>query len=101
MPITEAICCPFCGWWRTNPYGLDNEGNPRWVRFDRLDPAAAPMWRRQRLIGAGRGSHKSRVETLETRPMADLPEDLKKQMREQCQKILAALEEKPRKTSRR
>lgn len=93
MPDTEAICCPFCGWWRPRPYGIDQAGNPREVRFDKVDPATAPMWRKQRLTGAGRGSPNAKVELLDSKGLKDLPEDLKKQMREQCHKILGVLEE--------
>lgn len=93
MPDTKAICCPFCGWWRPSPYGVDREGNPREVRFDKVDPATAPMWRKQRLTGAGRGSPNAKVELLESKGLKDLPEDIREQMKEQCHKILDVLEE--------
>ena len=93
MPDTQLICCPFCGWWRTVRYGIDQAGNPREVRFDKVDPAAAPMFKVQRLSGAGRGSPDAKIETIESKGLKDLPENIKEQMREQCHKILDVLEE--------
>ncbi|MGQ9545943.1 MAG: hypothetical protein ACUVTR_02090 [Dehalococcoidia bacterium] len=92
MPDTESICCCLCGWWRPVPFGTDASGTPREVRFDKVDPTTAPMWRRQRLSGAGRGSHDAKVETLETKGLKDLPEDIKEQIKAQCHKILEVLE---------
>jgi hypothetical protein len=92
MPATEAICCPLCGWWRTIPYGIDEQGNPREVRFDKVDPSASPMWRKQQLTGAGRGSPNAKVETLDSKGLEDLPEHIKDQVREQCHRILEVLE---------
>ena len=89
---TESVCCPLCGWWRSVPYGTDREGNPREVRFDKVDPAAAPMWRKQRLTGAGRASHDAKIELLSSKSLAELPDNLKVQIREQCHKILKVLE---------
>lgn len=92
MPDTQRICCPMCGWWRTHPYGVDRHGVVRQVRFDKVDPETAPMYRRERLGGAGRASSKASIETLETKTLQDLPDDLKEQIRSQCHRILAVLE---------
>jgi len=50
------------------------------------------MWRKQRLAGAGRGSHKAKIELLDSKGLAELPDDLKAQVTEQCHKILKVLE---------
>jgi len=82
-----------CGWWRTLSYGVDQRtGAPREVRFDKVDPSAAPMYRKEKLAGAGRGSKEAKVELLESKGIMALPEALKEQIKEQCHKILEALE---------
>jgi hypothetical protein len=94
MPETERIACPLCGWWRTFPiYGVNRQtGEVREVRFDKVDPATAPMWRKERLTGAGRGSPKAKIELIESKGLKDLPEEMKEQIRGQCHKILEVLE---------
>lgn len=95
MPDTELYCCPFCGWWRPARYGIDQRtGEPREVRFDKVDPATAPMYRVQRLSGAGRGSPDAIVKTIDSKGLQELPEEMKQQMREQAHKILDVLGEK-------
>lgn len=91
MPDTVRICCPMCGWWRTSPYGVSAEGETREVRFDKVDPATAFMYRREKLTGAGRASKNAKIETLETRGLSDLSDELKQQIRSQCHRILEAL----------
>ena len=94
MPDSERYCCPMCGWWRTAKWGIDQKtGEPREVRFDKVDPAVAPMWRRERFTGAGRASKNARIETIETKALIALPDDMKAQIREQCQRILDVLED--------
>lgn len=94
MPDTERYCCPLCGWWRTSPYGINKQtGEVREVRFDKVDPGKAPMYRLERLHGAGRGSPDAKIELLGTKKLEDLPEELKEQMKTQCHKILDILEE--------
>jgi len=93
MPETERVACPLCGWWRTLQYGVDRRtGEAREVRFDKVDPAAAPMYRKERLTGAGRGSPKATVDLLDSKGLKDLPEDMRNQIREQCHRILEVLE---------
>ena len=92
MPDTERICCAMCGWWRTIKWGVYETGEAREVRFDKVDPETAPMWRRERLKGAGRGSKDATIETLETKGLQELPDEMKDQIRAQCQRILNALE---------
>lgn len=93
MPDTERICCPLCGWWRTKLYGVNQQtGEMREVRFDKVDPAAAPMWRKERLTGAGRGSPKAKIELIDSKRLKDLPEEMKEQIRGQCHRILDVLE---------
>ena len=94
MADTERICCPLCGWWRTSPYGINKQtGEIREVRFDKVDPGKAPMYRLERLHGAGRGSPDAKIELIDSKGLKDLPEEIRKQIREQCHKILEILEE--------
>jgi len=91
---TERLACPLCGWWRTAKWGTDQRtGKPREVRFDKVDVESAPMWRLERLSGAGRGSREAKVELLDSKKLGELPAEIKAQIREQCGKILEILEE--------
>lgn len=93
MGDSQRYCCPMCGWWRPASYGIDAAtGEPREVRFDKVDPATAPMWRLERFFGAGRASKNAKIETLETKKIHELPDEMKDQIRTQCQRILAALD---------
>lgn len=92
MPV-ERYCCPMCGWWRTQPYGVNREtGEIREVRFDKVDPATAPMYHKDVMSGAGRGSKDAKVEHIEERGLKDLPDPMKEQIRGQCHRILEVLE---------
>jgi len=94
MPDTEYVCCCLCGWWRTRPLGVNQQtGEIREVRFDKVDPATAPMWQLRRLHGAGPGSHNAKIEIIDSKGIKDLPEELKEQIRRQCHKILDVLGE--------
>jgi len=93
----ERLACPMCGWIRTvsareykrtTPY--HKAGEPREVRFD-IDVEHAPIWRLDRLTGRGRGSKEATIELVDSKTLAELDEDLKEQIKHQCQKILAAL----------
>ena len=93
MPDSVRYCCPMCGWWRTLQYGVDRKtGEAREIRYDKVDPEQAPMYRRERLSGAGRASKNAKIETLETQKLQALPDEMKDQIRAQCQKILRALD---------
>ncbi len=93
---TERIACPMCGWWRTVKWGVDQRtGNPREVRFDKVDVANAALWRLEKLAGAGRGSKDARIELLDSKKLVDLPEETREQIRQQCHKILEVLNEGP------
>lgn len=94
MPDTSRICCPMCGWWRTVQYGIDQRtGKPREIRYDKVDPASAPMYRLERMTGAGRGSKDAKIELLESKGLKDLPADMREQIAAQCRNILEALGE--------
>ena len=67
-------------------------GEPREVRFDKVDVENAPMWRLERLTGAGRGSKDARIEVVDSRKLSELSPELKAQIRQQCHKILEVLE---------
>lgn len=91
---TERVACPLCGWWRTLNFGIDQRtGEPREVRFDKVNLETAPMWRVERLSGAGRASRNAKIELVDSRKLEELPSELKEQIRRQCQKILEILEE--------
>lgn len=93
MPDTERIACPMCGWWRPIPYGANRQtGEVREVRFDKVDPATAPMWHRVRMRGAGRGSKDATIEFTDSKTLTELPEEMKEQIRRQCHRILEVLE---------
>ena len=90
---TERIACPMCGWWRTVAFGVSQRtGKPREIRFDKVDVENNPLWRLERLTGAGRGSRDAKIELLETKKLEELPEDIKEQIRSQCHRILEILE---------
>ena len=93
MPDTEYICCPLCGWWRTSPFGVNERtGEIREIRFDKVDPATAPMWQKRRLRGAGKGNKNAKIETLDSKTLEELSEEIKDQIRRQCHRILEVLE---------
>lgn len=91
---TERVACPLCGWWRTLNFGIDQRtGEPREVRFDKVNVETAALWRVERLSGAGRASRNAKIDLVDSRKLGELPAELKEQIRQQCHKILAILEE--------
>lgn len=90
--MTERLACPLCGWIRTIPFGIDQRtGKPREVRFDKVDVENAPMWRREVLSGAGRGSKDAKIELTDSKTLAELPAEIKSQIKTQCRRILEIL----------
>jgi len=88
----ERLACPMCGWIRTVSYGISQRtGEPREVRFDKVDVESAPLWRLDRFSGRGRGSREATIELVDSKTLAELPGELKEQIKRQCLKILAAL----------
>ena len=88
----ERLACPMCGWIRTVSYGISQRtGEPREVRFDRMDVERAPIWRLDHFSGKGRGSRDATIELVDSKTVAELPGELKEQIKRQCLKILAAL----------
>ena len=88
----ERLACPMCGWIRTVNYGISQRtGLAREVRFDKIDVEHALIWRLERLSGRGRGSREATIELLEGKTLAELPAEVKEQIRLQCHKILAKL----------
>ena len=91
---TERYACPLCGWWRTTKWGIDQKtGQPRELRFDKVEVEVAPMWRKEELKGAGRGSPNARIELLGTKKLKELPQEIKDQIITQCKRILKELEQ--------
>jgi len=85
----ERLACPMCGWIRTVYYGTSQRtGEPREVRFDRIDVERAPIWRLDRFSGKGRGSRDATIELVDSKTLEELPGELKEQIRRQCLKIL-------------
>jgi hypothetical protein len=92
--LTERVACPLCGWWRTLNFGIDQHtGEPREVRFDKVDVETAPLWRMERLSGAGRASRNAKIGVVDSRKLGELPSEFKEQIRRQCRKILEILKE--------
>jgi len=88
----ERLACPMCGWIRTVSYGISQRtGEPREVRFDKVDVESAPLWRLDKFSGKGRGSREATIELVDSKTLAELPAELKEQIRRQCLKILEAL----------
>jgi len=88
----ERLACPMCGWVRTVNYGVSQRtGQAREVRFDKVDVERAPIWRLDRLTGKGRGSKEATIELMDSKTLAELPTELKEQIKSQCEKILLAL----------
>ncbi|GAH43607.1 unnamed protein product [marine sediment metagenome] len=88
----ERLACPMCGWIRTVSYGVSKTGQPREVRFDKMELDRAPIWRLDRLTGKGRGSKEATIELVDSKTLAELPAELKEQIERQCHKILEILE---------
>jgi len=94
VKYTERVACPLCGWWRTLNWGINQRtGEPREVRFDKVDVEVAPMMRVEILSGAGRASRNAKIELVDSKKLEELPQELKEQIRHQCQKILEILKE--------
>ncbi len=92
----ERLACPMCGWVRTVNYGISKRtGEPREVRFDKIDVESAPIWRLDRLSGKGRGSREATIELVDSKTLGQLPSELREQIRRQCLKILSVLELEP------
>jgi len=88
----ERLACPMCGWLRTVNYGVSKRtGEIREVRFDKMDVEHAPIWRLDRLSGKGRGSKEATIELVDSKTLAELPAELKEQIKSQCYKILEVL----------
>ena len=89
----ERVACPMCGWLRPlRYYGKSQRtGEPREVRFDKMDVEHAPIWRLDKLTGRGRGSKEATIELVDSKTLAQLPDELKDQIRVQCLKILKQL----------
>jgi hypothetical protein len=92
---TERLACPLCGWWRTLKWVKNPDtGERKEVRFDKVDPAAAQIWRLENLRGMGHGSHDAVLELLDARGLTGIDNDIQKQIIRQCHKILDVLEGK-------
>jgi len=90
--LSERLQCPMCGWIRPINYGVSKRtGEIRKVRFDKINLVTAPLWRLERLTGMGRGSKEASIELIESKRLTELPNELKSQIKNQCQKILEIL----------
>lgn len=88
----ERLACPLCGWGRTLNYGVSKRtGEVREVRFDKIDVEHAPIWRLDWMSGKGRGSKEATIELVDSKTLAELPDDLKDQIKRQCYRILEVL----------
>jgi len=93
MAKMEYLQCPLCGWRRPIKYGIKqrNAGEPREVRFDKIDVENVKVWQLYELTSEGRGMGK--MERVDYKLLQELPEDLKNQIKKQCEKILKTLEQ--------
>jgi len=90
--LVERIACPMCGWIRTLKYGVSEEtGEPREVRFDKIDVENAPIFRVERMSGRGRASKQAVIELVSSKTLAELPDEYKEQIKIQCNRILKNL----------
>jgi len=88
----ERLQCPMCGWIRPVKYGVSQRtGEVREVRFDKMNLELAPLWRLERLVPRGRASKDARIELIDSKLLAQMPDDIKYQIKIQCQKILEIL----------
>ncbi len=90
--LSERLACPLCGWIRPVSYGVSKRtGEVREVRFDKIKLDTAPLWRLERLTGMGRGSKEASIELINSKTLIELPDEIKSQIKNQCQKILKIL----------
>lgn len=88
----ERLQCPMCGWIRPVKYGVSKRtGKPRVVRFDKMNLENAPLWRLEKLVPRGKASKDARIELIGSKTLIELPDDIKHQVKIQCQKILEIL----------
>jgi len=92
--LVERIACPLCGWLRTRNYGISSRtGEPREVRFDKVDLEHALILRVERLQGRGRGSKQATIELIDGKTLEEIEPKLKEQIKRQCSKIIQILSE--------
>lgn len=78
--------CPFCGWCRPIKYG------GREVRFDKVDPSRVKVIQTRDLTGGIEGQPKGgHIKVIDSQSLEELPEELKEEIRNQCNKILKTL----------
>lgn len=96
----EIYGCPFCGWnhskkqSRKRPERGGKALTPEQTTgfsFSKIDPNKVLVYQRRRMSGAGRRSPNASIETLEALHLADLPDDLKDEIRQQARIILDIL----------
>lgn len=86
------VACPLCGWYRQlEGYRTPKMLERKELRFDRVDVENAPLLRVLIFSGAGRASKNAHIETVETKTLRELPEELKAQIKRQATRILAVL----------
>ena len=90
--LSERIACPMCGWIRTLKYGENQQtGEPREVRFDKMDVENTPILRIERLTGRGQASKQAVIELVDSKKLSELPDEYKEQIKIQCKRILENL----------
>lgn len=85
MGEMEYYSCPFCAWTRPLSYG------GRDVSLTKVDPGKVRVWQLRNLSGAGKGSKGAKIEIIDSQRLSELPDNLKNDIKKQCQKILQAL----------
>ena len=71
---------------------MDTAGTPREVRFDKVNPATAPMVRIERLHGHGSVKNASEILLIESKGILSVDSRLLQQIRTQCHKMLDVVE---------
>jgi len=92
MAKVEYRACPFCGWTRPVKYGVKqkNEGGLREVRFDKVNPEKVKVIE-IRELSHPKGQKAGKIETISYTLLKDLPDEFKKSIKKQCEKILKAI----------
>ena len=86
------VACPLCGWWRTLDFGINADGTPREVRFDKVNPATSLLLRVEHLQGHGREQGKSEILLVDAKGILGIDPKFLHQIRTQCHKILDVIE---------
>lgn len=94
MAEMEYKTCPFCAWTRPIKYGIKKRNGGTWreVKFDKVDPGKVKILE-TRELSHPTGQKAGSIKTVDYTLLKDLPEELKNQIKNQCNKILKIISE--------